>query len=405
MAVYKNGRLNNEVMPYFGELGRRIAGAENVDEMYNIYPTGRRNVVQNGAMLVNQRFEEYTGVTEYSGAGTGNDYKEGPDRWQLEFPSSTYQLTIRRGTSNPAPGFKFYYEVEQEVDFDDPDISDKYIWVVHKINGYDMQNFQYGTPYAKPSVIQFWVRSAHPGQYALNVYAAADPSGTRIVTRTYTIGAANRWEKKVLTIPPNYVSFCAGRQHNTAIWLQFGAINDDSRSQGQQHSGWTAFATDDYMTGGRSNALTNDGDTFAITGVQWEIGTMPTPYEHRSFAEELVDCQRYLYRVNSIGGASRIALSGNVSSSSAFPTIQLPVPMNTTPSVYVSSLSAMFTEYLSGGQQNPTGISINTRAQSHAHIVNNVTLLCTHGSGLSGPVNLLLRGTAGVDWFQLTCEL
>ena len=406
MAVFKNGRIQQESVPYFGDIGRQVSMAENAQELFNVYPTGRRNLIDNGAFQVNQKFEEYTGVTEYGVNGVGDEWKEGPDRWHLEFNASTWQLTVRRGTTDPAPGFKYYYEVEQEVDFNDPDSGlGYYVWVIHKLEGYDCNALQYGTRFAQPSVIQFWVRSAHPGQYALNIYAAGDPSSTRIWTGQYTIGQANTWEKKTLRVPPNTETFCEGRTNSTAIWLQWGVSNDSTRSQGQSFNFWDTFSADNYMVGGRSHALANPGDKFAITGVQWEIGNTATPYEHKSFQEELTKAQRYLYRVNSIGGASRVALSGNYSSTNTYSTIQLPVAMRTIPSLTYSSLNALYFEQLTGTQQNLTGISLNTRAQSDSDMIHNVTLLGTVTNTPTAGGNILLRGTNGVDFFELTAEL
>lgn len=406
MAFFKNSSLDSANVPYFGEYGKKLASAEKYEDLYNMYPTGRRNLISNGSMIVNQKFEEYTNVTGYGSANQNDEGKEGPDRWHLEFPTNRYTLTIRRGTSDPAPGFVHYFETElQSASNMNPDGSNDYIWVVYKLPGDDMTSMFYGTQHAKPSVVSFWVRSAHVGQHALNVYAAGDPSATRIVTRSFTIGAPNVWEKKFISIPPNYETYCAGRGNSTAIWLQWGINNGASRTGGQQHTGWSSFAIDDYMEGGRSNSLVQAGDKFAITGVQWEAGDIPTPFEYRTYAEELQNCQRFLWRVNSIGGATRIAVSGNYSGTNAFPTLNLPVPLRTDPTLIWSNNNAIFTEYLSGGQQNVTGLSNNTRGQANSSTIQNLTIGALHSGNLSGPVNLLLRGTAGQDFFELNSEL
>ena len=44
-------------------------------------------------------------------------------------------------------------------------------------------------------------------------------------------------------------------------------------------------------------ATTNN--TFYITGIQLEVGEQATPFEHRSFADELQRCQRYYVRIAS----------------------------------------------------------------------------------------------------------
>lgn len=406
MAFFKSGKLDQDQIPYFGEYGRRIVGAENPEDMYNIYPTGRRNLIHNGSMIVNQKFEEATGVVNYGTTGATDDHKEGPDRHHLEFPANRYSLTIRRGTTDPAPGFEHYFETELEsATSADPDTSNDYIWFVHKLTGDDMTSLMYGNPQAKSTILSFWVRSKHPGEYAVNFYAAGVPNATRIVTRTYTIGASDRWEKKTIRVPPNYETNCAGRGSSTSIWIQWGINNGASRTGGQQHPGWSGYSVVDYMEGGRSNALTTAGDTWAITGIQWEAGDTPTPFEYRSYAEELLNCQRFLYRINSIGGASRLALSGNYSGSNAYPTLFLPVPLNSAPTLLYSNLSALKAENLTGGEVSPTSLSANTNGQAGADIINNYTILVTRSGSFTQPINLLLRGTAGTDYFQLSSEL
>ena len=54
----------------------------------------------------------------------------------------------------------------------------------------------------------------------------------------------------------------------------------------------------------------NTANDWAITGVQLEIGTTATPFEHKSFGEELAICQRY-YQIKGMG------LIGGLESNSA----------------------------------------------------------------------------------------
>jgi hypothetical protein len=53
------------------------------------------------------------------------------------------------------------------------------------------------------------------------------------------------------------------------------------------------------------------GNDFYITGVQLEVGENASDFEHRSFGEELVSCQRY-YEKNKIGINSSTSSSGNL---------------------------------------------------------------------------------------------
>ena len=81
---------------------------------------------------------------------------------------------------------------------------------------------------------------------------------------------------------------------------------------------------------------TNDA-TFEITGVQLEVGTQATPFEHRSFGEELSLCQRYYYRWTA-GATNRYAWFGaSYSTSTCFGIVKtLPVTMRAAPTCSVS---------------------------------------------------------------------
>lgn len=76
--------------------------------------------------------------------------------------------------------------------------------------------------------------------------------------------------------------------------------------------------------------------TFDLALCQLEYGSEPTPFEHRSFGDELARCQRYYQQ---LGGASYAAIgSGMLSSDRAFTRayIAFPVTMRTSPSTSIS---------------------------------------------------------------------
>ena len=64
-----------------------------------------------------------------------------------------------------------------------------------------------------------------------------------------------------------------------------------------------------------------------ITGVQIEVGTEATPFEHRSFGDELLRCQRYFYKKASLQGSVLNAYT----TAKAFVDFPLPVPMRAAP--------------------------------------------------------------------------
>ena len=92
-----------------------------------------------------------------------------------------------------------------------------------------------------------------------------------------------------------------------------------------------------------------------ITGVQLEVGSVATEFEHRSFSDELRRCQRYFYV---LGSGSDLAdeTIGNGrgwSSSQMELTVEFPEVMRTTPSL-VQSTGTNYYQWRNSGNERFT---------------------------------------------------
>ena len=97
---------------------------------------------------------------------------------------------------------------------------------------------------------------------------------------------------------------------------------------------------------------TNDA-TFDVTGVQIEVGSQATPFEHRSFGEELLLCQRYYYRMQN--GSSGSYWVGHVTSyggNNNMLMIYLPVCMRDNPTLGTSTTASHFQLWGNGTVEN-----------------------------------------------------
>ena len=99
---------------------------------------------------------------------------------------------------------------------------------------------------------------------------------------------------------------------------------------------WNDGATNDFSHSSQTEWVGTTGSTFYLTGVQLEVGEQATPFEHRSYGEELALCQRY-YTLIAEGTSKPIAVAMNYTSTNMYSTIHLPTDMRASPTIEVTS--------------------------------------------------------------------
>ena len=281
----------------------------------NAGPLSNRNLVINGAMQVAQRGTQVTGVTT-------DDFRT-CDRFKFTV-SGLGTWTVDQSTDSPE-GFSNSFKATCTTADASPASSD-YCFIRTRLEGQNLQHLQYGLSGAQDITISFWVKSNKTGNASFDI--RQEDNSSKLWSNTYSISAADTWEHKSFTIPGD-----------TA-----GVINNDNGA-GFQFSWWLNSGS--TYTGGSTQttwaALTNTNrnpsnlgvggatsDYFAITGVQLEVGTVATPFEHRSYGDELARCQRYYYRA--VLSASDIWGSGyNQNTTVTRNIIHFPVTMRTQP--------------------------------------------------------------------------
>ena len=83
--------------------------------------------------------------------------------------------------------------------------------------------------------------------------------------------------------------------------------------------------------------MTTAGATWQLTGVQFEVGDVATPFEHRSFGDELARCQRYFISMDMVENSGNDRFYGNrYSVSNGFVFLDFPVTMRTLPTITIT---------------------------------------------------------------------
>ena len=242
-------------------------------------PLSSRNLIINGAMVVDQR---NAGIaTTVNGDGFANR-KFPVDRFSVQ-RNGTVVITAQQDTVAPPD---FQNSVKLTVTTADTSVAAAdYAVLGYRLEGYSAAPLRYGTSDAKQATLSFWVRSSITGTYCVGISNYAD---NRSQVKEYTINSTNTWEYKTITITGD----------TTGTW--------EKTNSGGMNIQWTLLSGSDYQntantwhsavelaTSNQTQWGSTTSATFYLTGVQLEVGTVATPFEHRSYGDELARCQRY----------------------------------------------------------------------------------------------------------------
>jgi hypothetical protein len=258
-----------------------------VDQIADNAVHGRRNLIINGAMNIAQRGTSETGV-----ATTG--YKAAPDRFKIAYEGTTSQYTVSQDTSAP-DGFESSYKI-QCTTADTSLAASSQVALLQYIEAQDLQQLKYGLSSAEKVTLSFYVKSNTTGTYAVNLYSQ---DGSRIIGSTYSISSADTWEQKTLTFDGDTsgtINDDAGRGIEVKWFISAG-----STYTATDNTSWGAYADGKIAYGHAVDLADSTSDNWAITGVQLEIGDKATPFEYRSFGEELSLCHRYTFAMQGTG--------------------------------------------------------------------------------------------------------
>jgi hypothetical protein len=306
-------------------LTRASAGVIKTEEIVN-----NRNLVINGAMQVAQRNTSVTGIT------TTGYYTA--DRWAIQVASAgTWTMNVE---SSAPTGTEFRKSANLVCTTADSSLGsgDAFLFE-QRFEGQNLQGIKKGTVNAESLTVSFYVKSSNTGTYICEFY---DVDNTRQISKAYTIDAANTWEKKTITVPPDTTGQL-DNDNGDSLRIFFWLASGSERTSGTLNSSAWASNVQANRVVGQLNLANRIGNYFAVTGIQLERGSSATPYEWLDYGVELRRCQRYYYSWSSSGLSDNYFLySPYVSSppnSSASVGYFFPVTMRANPTMAGTGLS------------------------------------------------------------------
>jgi len=311
-----------------------------------------RNVIINGAFQCSQR----------GTSTTGGGFLV--DRFELNI-NNTDNIAITQSQDSSGPsGFANSWKILATT-AESAVAADERVRFRQNIEGQNLQQFAFGTSAAKSMTLSFYVKSNKTGTYAVNL---EQDDASRVIGSTYTISSADTWEFKTITVGGD-TSGTINDDNGAGLivsWYLLAGSNytaTDNTSYGASADGKQAYGHS--TTWGQAT-----NDNFFITGIQLEVGEQATPFEHRSFADELLRCQRYFFRT----GAFSYFLMGRWHHNNGSPlaSFNLPTTMRAAPGVSVSTAFASGSGYTGTptfGDFDPNNFTIASATSRNANDV------------------------------------
>ena len=233
-----------------------------------------RNLIINGAMQVAQRGTSFTVTNEY-----------GLDRWFCR-ENTDGALTFSQDSESPVG---FSQSLKVNVDTADTSIAaGQFAYLAQRLEGYTIERFGFGGSGAKKITLSFYVRCSVTGKFGGSIVNGSN--NNRSHSFTYDVNAANTWERKVITFDGDTTGTwnVDNTQEMAVIWSMGGGSNV-KKAEGS----WDATAGVQSATEATVELIETASAPWFMTGVQLELGDTATPFEHRSYGDELARCQRY----------------------------------------------------------------------------------------------------------------
>jgi len=282
---------------------------------------GNRNLIINGACVIDQR---NGGSAVSCVAGTT---KALVDRWKADIAGGVNGVfSAQQQTSVVPTGFQYATKLTVTTAHTTAGTGHYYRYYYAGIEGYETNQLEIGNSNAKTVTISFYVRSSVTGTYCVGLQNA---SANRSYAAEYSISSADTWERKEVTI-----SLDQSGTWNDTNGAGLKLFWDLGSGSNWNMTADTWAATNTWKTSNQTAWIENASATFYITGVQLEVGSTATEFEHRSFGDELERCRRYTVVLLGDQNYSQIGGTGIAYATTTVDVpIQLIPKMRTTPAL------------------------------------------------------------------------
>ena len=312
-----------------GNHGTQVLKSNSLKETCELVGSGRRNLLINGGFDIWQRGTTFT---------TPSAPYYAADRWHIYRASSSITTTTRQSFTlgqQEIPGNPKYF---MRVD-NTPDADNTWIEIVQHVE--DVTQFS-----DKWVTLSFWMRSNKPQEntedywgFYYNFGTGGSPSGSMMAGVTPNFDIYTQWS-----------------------YYEFPVYLPDIQNKTLGTDGVNTSSMKVHLLNG-SNSVAAD-TYYDIANVQLEFGRGATPFEKRSYGEELALCQRYyhLYLDSDTNTSNQAPTTPAIvynSTSLIWCPIQHPLPMRIPPSLDKVDGTNYYTVFYNNSNANVSGIVLS----------------------------------------------
>ena len=287
-----------------------------------------KNAIINGAMNVAQRATSATSKGDADGYFTC-------DRWNIDVgvsgDASAGRFTMSQDSSAPS-GFANSLKLACTT-ADTSIASGERLQLQQLIEGQNLQAFAKGTSDAKPFAVSFYVKGNASATYVCELF---DLDNNRQCSKTFNV--TTDWTRVELIFPADTTG-AFDDDNSASLMINIFLHAGSGRTSGTLNSSGFASSTTANRAVGISSFFDSTDRTFFLTGVQMEVGSQVSDFQHEDYGTTLLKCQRYFYAVHQDYGASSSNYSfmgsgiyyssSNINSAVTFPVAMRAIPTAT----------------------------------------------------------------------------
>jgi len=231
------------------------------------------------------------GTSETVSDGSNEGYST-IDRWALRFNSGHSGAIVMSQSSDAPDGFGSSTKLKCSSTGAPASSSTDFINFETRLEGQDLQQLASNTSNPKQFTVSFYMKTVN---YTDPITVAFRQQSDTPEYAAVSVTPSTSWTRHSVTLTAS--STGAIRNDNTGqLRLRFIIAGGSDGTYAGSSDVSTITSTRIDHRDDIGNFVDSTSNELYITGVQLEIGEQSTPFEHRSFADELARCKRYYQR-------------------------------------------------------------------------------------------------------------